>query len=115
MNQCISKANGHGKTAIKSDVKSEIKAEVNEAVKNGKPSAELLAKEMADSYRTILSHIEDPYREGLLKTPERAAKALMFFTKGYQESVKGKRQQSRDSLEPLMRQLNSRRYKRCGV
>ena len=28
---------------------------------------------------------EDPEREGLVKTPERAAKALQFITKGYQE------------------------------
>src|SRR2546426_8385692 len=30
---------------------------------------------------------EDPTREGLLKTPERVAKALRFFTQGYQRDV----------------------------
>ncbi|KAJ2721137.1 hypothetical protein GGI07_004157 [Coemansia sp. Benny D115] len=43
---------------------------------------------MADAVRTLLECIgEDPDREGLLKTPERYAKALMFFTKGYEESM----------------------------
>ena len=30
---------------------------------------------------------EDPAREGLVKTPERVAKALRFFTQGYQQDV----------------------------
>ena len=30
---------------------------------------------------------EDPTREGLLETPMRAAKAMTYFTKGYQETV----------------------------
>jgi len=43
---------------------------------------------VAASYRNILKQVgEDPTREGLLETPMRAAKALMFFTKGYSESV----------------------------
>lgn len=43
---------------------------------------------MASNYRNLLKNIgEDPTREGLLDTPMRAAKALNFFTKGYQESL----------------------------
>jgi GTP cyclohydrolase I len=39
--------------------------------------------------RTILECLgEDPEREGLLGTPERYAKAMLFFTKGYQENVR---------------------------
>lgn len=39
---------------------------------------------ISDKYRAILKDIgEDPDREGLQKTPERAAKALQFLTHGY--------------------------------
>lgn len=41
-------------------------------------------KRMSDAYAEILrSSGEDPTREGLLKTPERAAKAMQFLTHGY--------------------------------
>ncbi|KAF8170517.1 GTP cyclohydrolase I [Mycena galopus ATCC 62051] len=45
-------------------------------------------QKMAIAVRTILECIgEDPDREGLLKTPERYAQALMWMTKGYEERV----------------------------
>ena len=39
-------------------------------------------------YRQIIEGVgEDPHREGLEKTPERAAKAMQYLTRGYQQSV----------------------------
>ncbi|EXJ76448.1 GTP cyclohydrolase I [Cladophialophora psammophila CBS 110553] len=44
---------------------------------------------LAGAVRTIFECIgEDPDREGLRDTPERYAKALMYFTKGYEENVR---------------------------
>lgn len=55
------------------------------------PTREALLPDMAQSYRMLLSSLgEDPTRQGLLKTPERAAKAMLFFTKGYDQSLEGK-------------------------
>ncbi len=40
--------------------------------------------EMAEHYTDILNKLgEDPEREGLIKTPERVAKAMQFLTHGY--------------------------------
>ncbi|KAI9199569.1 uncharacterized protein BJ171DRAFT_462278 [Polychytrium aggregatum] len=45
-------------------------------------------EQVSAATRTILRAIgENPEREGLIKTPERYAKALAFFTKGYEEDV----------------------------
>ncbi|KAF9647036.1 GTP cyclohydrolase I [Thelephora ganbajun] len=53
--------------------------------------AEKLEREqrLAGAVRTILECLgEDPDREGLQKTPERYAKALMWMTRGYEERLK---------------------------
>jgi GTP cyclohydrolase I len=44
----------------------------------------VVIERIADKYRAVLEELgEDPKREGLAKTPERAAKALQFLTHGY--------------------------------
>ncbi len=44
---------------------------------------------MKEQYRRILEEIgEDPEREGLAKTPYRAAEAMRFLTRGYHQDVK---------------------------
>lgn len=41
-------------------------------------------KEIQDKYLSIIKEVgENPDREGLLKTPERASKAMQFLTQGY--------------------------------
>lgn len=53
-----------------------------------KEKEERLAK-LSGAVRTMLECIgEDPDREGLLDTPDRYAKALLFFTKGYEENLR---------------------------
>lgn len=43
---------------------------------------------MKELYRQILTELgEDPNREGLRDTPERAANAMRYLTKGYQEDL----------------------------
>ncbi len=48
---------------------------------NKKSSIEDLIQEL------LINLDEDPKREGLLKTPERVARAYKYFTKGYKEDV----------------------------
>lgn len=43
---------------------------------------------ISDAYSSIIEAIgEDPDRQGLLKTPQRAAEAILHFTKGYEENL----------------------------
>ncbi|ORX86894.1 GTP cyclohydrolase I [Anaeromyces robustus] len=49
---------------------------------------EIRLKQLTGAVTTILECLgEDPNREGLLKTPERYAKALLFFTEGYEKDI----------------------------
>lgn len=47
---------------------------------------------IASAFDKIIQNLGDPSpeREGLRKTPQRAAKALCYFTKGYEESIESK-------------------------
>ncbi|KAH6696459.1 hypothetical protein BKA61DRAFT_623414 [Leptodontidium sp. MPI-SDFR-AT-0119] len=52
-----------------------------------KEKEEQLVK-LSGAIRTILECVgENPDREGLRNTPERFAKAMLFFTKGYEENI----------------------------
>lgn len=43
-------------------------------------------EELKDNFNSILTQVgENPEREGLIKTPERAAKAMQFLTGGYEQ------------------------------
>lgn len=48
-----------------------------------------ITDEVKERYSSIIDEIgEDVSREGLVKTPERAAKAMLFLTQGYQQDAK---------------------------
>jgi GTP cyclohydrolase I len=61
---------------------------VTDLTGRGKEAKTVEIDGLADLYRNILESVgEDPAREGLLKTPERAAAAMRFFTQGYTQSL----------------------------
>jgi GTP cyclohydrolase IA len=50
--------------------------------------ADVNLKQLEGDYHNLLKSIgEDPAREGLLKTPMRAARALEFLTQGYRQNI----------------------------
>ncbi|MDE6268137.1 MAG: GTP cyclohydrolase I FolE [Muribaculaceae bacterium] len=60
----------------------------NVAVETQEATDSATIDKIAEHYREILKLIgEDPEREGLIKTPVRAAKALYFATQGYRQDA----------------------------
>jgi GTP cyclohydrolase I len=46
-------------------------------------------QKLAGAVRTILECVgEDPEREGLHDTPKRYARAMLYFTKGYEDNIR---------------------------
>ncbi|EYC13838.1 hypothetical protein Y032_0042g560 [Ancylostoma ceylanicum] len=71
---------------ISSDSASEEAGDQKAMTELKKKSSNL--ENMAAAYSSIISHVgEDVNRQGLLKTPERAAKAMLYFTKGYEQQL----------------------------
>ena len=67
---------------------------------------EKVTSEIASHVKEILRLIgEDPAREGLLKTPERVAKALQFMTQGYEQ----------DGTEIIQKAIFDEEYKQMVI
>ncbi|RJE22540.1 gtp cyclohydrolase i [Aspergillus sclerotialis] len=60
-----------------------------ERLESSPEQTEERVQKLAGAVKTILECIgEDPEREGLRETPARYAKAMLYFTKGYEENVR---------------------------
>lgn len=84
-----------GRPAEKSPRAETKSAQPTDGWKGDRPRSEedneLHLPNLAAAYSSILRSLgEDPQRQGLLKTPWRAATAMQFFTKGYQETISGR-------------------------
>jgi GTP cyclohydrolase I len=64
--------------------KTKTKEKVSEGYERNEKFNSKIVDSLSKKYQVILKELgEDPHREGLLKTPERVAKALQFLTHGY--------------------------------
>ncbi|XP_068439967.1 GTP cyclohydrolase 2 [Clinocottus analis] len=78
--------NGHCNELIIDSKKSAVHRQHETSRKENEDLSRLPALEVA--YTSILRELgEDTSRQGLLRTPLRAAKAMQFLTKGYHESI----------------------------
>lgn len=87
---------GPSRPAEKSPRPETRRAQLGDSWKGDRPRSEedneLNLPNLAAAYSSILRSLgENPQRQGLLKTPWRAATAMQFFTKGYQETISGQR------------------------
>lgn len=60
-----------------------------ERIEQTSDQAQHREKRIAEAVKTILTELgEDVDREGLLETPERYARAMLYFTKGYEDNIR---------------------------
>lgn len=82
---CKSTTRPHRLSSINMDDVPELRPRPSDA-----DSVEEQQNQLEAAFGMVLANIgEDIGRQGLLKTPSRAAKAMLFFTKGYEETIEG--------------------------
>jgi GTP cyclohydrolase I len=75
----VSNRTGNGETELQA---------AERRIANLRPCAAAKLAGMEESFRNLLESVgEDPARQGLLKTPQRAARAFDFLTGGYRQSL----------------------------
>lgn len=87
----LSQLNGSGQQLKLANGKMNASVVLNRSVSDISVVSLPRFNDLKTAYANLLEAAgEDITREGLLKTPERAAKALMFFTGGYHQDLRGK-------------------------